>query len=92
MVFCKSNFTFYYSAKAWYVLLLSLSSFKVFAQEEITDSIIQSSSTIKNKHLINSQFHEVFLQNTKPGFFGREYGSPVKSILNSEVVTNFIIF
>lgn len=70
-----------------FVLIVLSFGFKV--------SFAADSDTLKNatpKEKINASFIETFRQNTRPAFFGNEYGNPLKDLLVADLMGNFAIY
>lgn len=41
---------------------------------------------------INRRFQDIYRENMVNSFFGREFGSPVKTLLSADLASNFIVF
>jgi hypothetical protein len=70
------------------LLFFCCSSIQSFARgDEVTD-------TAKNtpNQLNNQAYHGIYRQNIAPGFFGNEYGDPLRNLLVADLNPNVILF
>ncbi len=69
-----------------FLSFLMLISYSAFAT---VDTLNKSTSYTQN---VNASFIQTFRQNTRPAFFGNEYGNPIKDLLVADLMVNFAVF